>query len=315
MTINYSVDRIVGYDEIRYDLYEVNDETGERTRVDLDIATDVLFKYQMKKQISVPPGSVLKSGKTYILTITPISNVTIGGEQKEIVLDAIDNFQVTIPRFQNAFVGITKSIIDDKTLEFKVSIQDIYKVIVDGKYTVRFEDYNGSDITPDEYRNVDYSINDLNRTFRITGLDKGAKYTMIVTTYQDMENNITSATKREAELTANTLSETGVDLGDVYTSVNADYRSRIDLSFYNSYQLNYVNVLRYSIYSLSGYASDNYVEFTPTVKTDDGTSYYVFTLPESLPSTGIYYLELQFLHVDDSGEVLLEQRSLEHNYQ
>src|SRR5699024_3297497 len=119
-----------------------------------------------------------------------------------------------------------------------------------------------SDITPDEYRNVEYSINDLNRTFRITGLDKGAKYTMIVTTYQDMENNITSATKREAELTANTLSETGVDLGDVYTSVNADYRSRIDLSFYNSYQLNYVNVLRYSIYSLSGYASDNYVEFT-----------------------------------------------------
>ena len=74
---------------------------------------------------------------------------------------------------------------------------------------------------PDEYRNVEYSINDLNRTFRITGLDKGAKYTMIVTTYQDMENNITSATKREAELTANTLSETGVDLGDVYTSVNA----------------------------------------------------------------------------------------------
>ena len=315
LTINYTVDRIVGYDEIRYDLYEMNDETGEKIRVDLDIETDVLFRYQMGKQIPVPPGSILTPGKTYILEITPVSKVTVGGEEREIILDAIDDFQVTVPRFQNAFIGITRSIIDDETLEFKVSIQDIYKVIVDGKYSVRFEDYNGSDITPDEYRNVEYSINDLNRTFRITGLDKGAKYTMIVTTYQDMENNITSATKQEAELTANTLSETGVDLGDVYTSVNADYRSRIDLSFYNSYQLNYVNVLRYSIYSLSGYASDNYVEFTPTLQTDDSASYYSFTLPESLPYTGIYYLELQFLHVDDTGEVLLEQRSIEHNYQ
>lgn len=315
ITVSYSVDRIVGYDEIRYDLYEVDDITGEQKRVDLDIETDVLFKYQMTKKIAAAPGSIFQMGKTYILKITPVSKVTIGGEEREMILDVVDDFEISIPRFQNAFVGITKSIINDETLEFKVSIQDIYKVVVNGNYTVRFEDYNGSDITPNEYRNVEYSINDLNRTFRLTGLEKGAKYTIIVTTYQDLENNITSATKREVRLTANTLSETGIDLGDVYTSVNADYRSKIDLSFYNSYQLNYVNVLRYSIYSLTGYASDNYVEFTPTMKTEDGTSYYVFTLPDNLPSTGIYYLELQFLHVDENGEVLLEQRSIEHNYQ
>ena len=69
----------------------------------------------------------------------------------------MDDFEITIPRFQSAFVGITKSIIDDETLEFKVSIQDIYKVVVDGKYTVRFENNNGDDITPDEYKNIEYS--------------------------------------------------------------------------------------------------------------------------------------------------------------
>ena len=315
LTVQYTVDRIVGYDEIRYDLYEIDEQTGEKTKVDLNIDHDILFKYQMQKKIEVPLGSILTPGKTYILKITPISKVIVGGESREIVLDVVDDFEITIPRFQSAFVGITKSIIDDETLEFKVSIQDIYKVVVDGKYTVRFENNNGDDITPDEYKNIEYSINDLNRTFRITGLEKGAKYKIIVTTYQDIENNITSASKKETELIANTLSETGIDLGDIYTSVNADYRSKIDLSFYNSYQLNYVNVLRYSIYSLSGYASDNYVQFTPTLKTEDGTSYYVFTLPESLPSTGLYYLELQFLHTDDDGEVLLGQKSIEHNYQ
>lgn len=315
LTVQYTVDRIVGYDEIRYDLYEIDDQTGEKTKVDLNIDPDILFKYQMQKKIEVPLGSILTQGKTYILKITPISKVIVGGESREIVLDVVDDFEITIPRFQSAFVGITKSIIDDETLEFKVSIQDIYKVVVDGKYTVRFENNNGDDITPDEYKNIEYSINDLNRTFRITGLEKGAKYKIIVTTYQDIENNITSASKKETELIANTLSETGIDLGDIYTSVNADYRSKIDLSFYNSYQLNYANVLRYSIYSLSGYASDNYVQFTPTLKTEDGTSYYVFTLPESLPSTGLYYLELQFLHTDDDGEVLLGQKSIEHNYQ
>ena len=70
-------------------------ETGEKVRVDLDIGTDILFRYQMSKQIPVPPGSILTPGKTYILEITPVSKVTVGGEEREIILDAIDDFQVT----------------------------------------------------------------------------------------------------------------------------------------------------------------------------------------------------------------------------
>ena len=93
----------------------------------MNIDPDILFKYQMQKKIEVPLGSILTQGKTYILKITPISKVIVGGESREIVLDVVDDFEITIPRFQSAFVGITKSIIDDETLEFKVSIQDIIK--------------------------------------------------------------------------------------------------------------------------------------------------------------------------------------------
>ncbi len=51
--------------------------------MDLDIGTDILFRYQMSKQIPVPPGSILTPGKTYILEITPVSKVTVEEEKKE----------------------------------------------------------------------------------------------------------------------------------------------------------------------------------------------------------------------------------------
>ena len=133
---------------------------------------------------------------------------------------------------------------------------------------------------------------------------------MVVTTYVDKENNLTNIEKLDTVYAKTTLDDSGIDIGDVYTSMNATANSKVDLLFYNSYKLTYINQIRYSIYNLSGYAQDGNMAFIPTQMTSSNGTYYLFTLPDTLPAGGIYYIEAQFLH----DGTIIKTVSVEHNY-
>ena len=71
-----------------------------------------------------------------------------------------------------------------------------------------------------------------------------------------------------------------------------------------------IDRIRYSIYGVNGYAQSNEIDFTPK-KVENGSEVsYNFTLPESLPSPGIYYVEIQYI-VDNR---VIKANSIEHTY-
>ncbi|MGE5455544.1 MAG: hypothetical protein ACM3O4_00335 [Ignavibacteriales bacterium] len=314
--ITYDLEQIIGYDKIKYELYKYvyNETTSlfEKVPVDIEISDDLIFTNKMTKRINCPPGSDFTFDTNYNLVITPYAYVQIPlyGQQYEIELGNKISQDFYLDRLRAPFVGITSTSTDDIGLEFKINIFDISKTIVNGTYTVKILDNNNLDVTPEQYKNVEYSILNLNNTIKLSQLQRAKEYTLIVTTYVDYSNNITDSQKVDTLYKASTLDDSGIDIGNVYSTMNPISRSKIDLSFYNSYKLTYITNIRYSIYNASGYAQDNEIPFIPTQYLNDDGLYYLITLPENLPSSGIYYIEIQFLN----NNTVIKTASLEHNY-
>ena len=81
--------------------------------------------------------------------------------------------------------------------------------------------------------------------------------------------------------------------------------------FYDSYKLTELDTVRYSIYSSGGYSIDGEEEFTPiTLTLQEGIVYYYYTLSSVLPSTGQYYVQIQFLK---DNQIIIEENA-EYNY-
>jgi hypothetical protein len=264
----------------------------------------------MVKNIPCPPGSSFTFDQQYNLVITPIVYVTIDGKQEEVELDDNINYDFYLYQLRSPFIGIIGTATEDSGLQFKISVSDIHKVIVNGTYTIKIVDSNGTDVTPDKYKYVEYSISSLNNTITLTNLERAREYKIIVTTYIDRKNNMTDIERYESTYSKSTLDDSGIDLGDLYTAMNSSSKSKIDLLFYNSYKLTSISNIRYSIYNFSGYAQDGTISFIPSQITTEGEEYYLFTLPEILPKTGLYYVELQFLYEDR----VVKTASIEHNY-
>lgn len=313
ISISYNLDEIVGYDKINYKLYEhILNEDGilEKVEVDTHISDDIIFKRTMVKKIPCPPGSGFNFDTDYTLVITPIAYITVNGEQVEIELDDIVNHTFHLEQLLLPFVGVMGTATDDLGLEFKISIADINKIIVNGTYTIKILNENGNDITPDEYKYTAFPINTLNNIITIVNLERATTYTLVVTTYIDRDNNLTNIERYESQYQKTTLDDSGIDIGDLYTAMNFDSKSKIDLLFYNSYKLTYITEIRYSIYNFGGFALNGTDNFIPTQVTSSAGNYYLFTLPEVLAASGIYHVELQFLY---EGRIV-KTATKEHNY-
>lgn len=311
--IAYNLTQIVGYDKIKYTLYKYEtDENGivQKIPVTETITDDVIFSKSMVKNIPCPPGSSFNFDQLYNLVITPIVYVTIDGQQVEVELDDNTNYDFYLYQLRSPFIGIVGTATEDSGLNFKISVSDIHKVIVNGTYTIKVIDNKGVDVTPDKYKYVEYSINSLNNTIILTNLERACEYKIIVTTYIDRKNNMIDIERYESTYSKSTLDDSGIDLGDLYTAMNSSSKSKIDLLFYNSYKLTSIGNIRYSIYNFSGYAQDGTIPFIPSQIASGDDNYYLFTLPETLPKTGLYYVELQFLYEDR----IVKTASIEHNY-
>lgn len=329
--ITYDLAQTVGYDRIEYKLYKIipnQDGTETRTLVDIDIPYDRGLLKKMEKYLPCNPGSSIEFGYDYELELTSIAKVSINGQEEERVLDDKIKQRFTLEPLRDPFIGVSSS--SSKTedgkyiIEYKVNVFDMDKVIVGGHYRIKIYDEDSNDITPDEYKNLEYNITDLNKTFIIDqGLngDLGTNevYRLQIITDTDLTNSGENFTTIRKSFEATTVNDYGINVGTVYAVPNTTTRAMIDLNFYNTYRLNLVNEIRYSIYGQSGYSIDGRMPFTPQQKTYDQGYYYNTTLKNLkndeivsivLPSKGVYYIEVQFI----SNGVIVAQKSIEHNY-
>ena len=92
-------------------------------------------------------------------------------------------------------------------------------------------------------------------------------------------------------------------MGNVTSTNNQTEPNKIDLLFYNSYKIDQIDQIRYSIYNTSGYNQSDIEDFVPReIQSQiDKDTYYSFTLNKNLPTQGKYYVEMQFIR---DGEIV-----------
>ena len=160
---------------------------------------------------------------------------------------------------------------------------------------------------------MEFDTDLVNNTIELKGLDASQAYTLAVVMNLDYENDaedlLLDETKR---YTIDPINESGISVGNISSSNNAEIHNKIDLIFHNSYKLTEIEEVRYSIYNNSGYAQSDTEKFVPSAihSNVDNTTYYTFTLNKNLPSEGRYIVELQFLK---DGQIV-DTYSLEHIY-
>ncbi|MFI3307239.1 MAG: hypothetical protein R3Y21_01600 [Mycoplasmatota bacterium] len=292
LSINYTLGQISGYDEINYYIYKLVD--GEYVLLDIDIPADEYFMTNMSKIVPIELSSELTFSDSYLIKVVPTA--TVIEEESEVTYNLGEASTYYYLYEQNMpFIGISSQN-TDIGLSFYVSIADSSAVIVDNTYTINIYDSNGNDVTPEEYRNNSYSVDELNKKFSLIGYETMSNYTINVNVVTNPNHVINSSeyVLYSKEYTAYATSEFDVDLGELGSSSNTIDRSRVDILFFNSYNLQNIDTIRYSIYSISGTSISGVAEFTPTLITNSESTYYYFTLPELFSSTGTYYIEVQF---------------------
>lgn len=312
--LEFELDRIIGYDKLEYQLFKLDDNL-EFVEMETKIDASTIFNNKMSIKIPCSPGSEFEFNKQYKIVITPIVNVTVNSQSQRIELDNPGVYEFTLSKLRSPHIGISSTISsgsDSNSLDFRVTVLDVDKVIVGQNYKINVVDSNGNDVTPSSYVDKEFDVSDVNKKFVVSDLESNMTYIFKVIYNIDSLNNITSTEEVNTTYVSNALNKDAVYLGDVYTANDLDNTNNILLSFYNSYRLTTVDTVRYTIYnSDNGMAYDNEISFVPTLKeTADGTYYYVASLPNTFNDSGIYYIQLQFL---SSGAVVSET-TLEYSY-
>lgn len=314
--VNYKLSETIGYDRIEYKLYKIiynADGTETKQLVNLNIADDEIFKKSMTKLLPCNPGGVIEFGSDYEIVLSSIAVLSIDGKKEDCILDENITKRFTLDSLRKPFIGVNSTSKEENgnyKIEYKVNIFDMDKVIVDGLYSIRIFDENNNDITPKGNANQNYNISNMNKAFVVDNLEVNTTYRLEITTYIDLDNSGTNFTKIKKSFNATTVNDYGIDVGTIYTVPNYENRAQIDLNFYNSYRIDYIDEIRYSIYGQSGYSIDGRMKFTPKQVSYDQGYYYSVTLDELLPSKGVYYIEMQFIYND----IIIKQKSTEHNY-
>jgi hypothetical protein len=308
--LSYNLRETIGFDRIEYEVYKIDPETGEKVNTGLLTDNDYFFDKTMTKYISIPVGCGIDANYTYEIQLKPIARVTIDGISEDISLENENHATFVFNKLSEPYVGISSSVTLDG-MDFKVNFFDTSKAVVDDSYTVTFTDDYGRDITPEQYKDVIFSTGATKRFSLVDGLVQGSKYSIEVKYSINILNGESTIAPRTKKYSS-TLTETdGINLGSMDLMADSNDTSRIRLIFYDSYKLTEIDSIRYSIYASNGYSLDSEEQFIPIILTlDEGITYYYYTLSTVLPSTGQYYLQLQFLR---KSKIMVEE-SAEYNY-
>lgn len=312
LKVSYTLDKVLGFQKLRHIIYRQNPDTGayEEKVAEFD---DDLPKAIMEEFVDVNPGSIFTFGTRYKIFITPIAVITNGEEQKEIDLGTKEA-EFYLSPLSSPLVGIDgyrlDTVNDDGTtdignrIRFKVTMYDNDRIVVGDKYTIKIYDQNREDITPEEYKG-EYSTDDANNVFELKNIARDQKYTIEVNMDLDYPNDGKEPYIHDSSntRTVEPVNESGISVGNVTSTNNSTEPNKIDLLFYNSYKIDQIDQIKYSIYNTSGYNQSDIEDFVPReIQSQvDKDTYYSFTLNKNLPTQGKYYVEMQFIR---DGEIV-----------
>lgn len=326
LNITYNIDRVVGFKEIEYKLEKFDSATQTYVDTGIEIPNDVQgsFDKSMKKKISINPGQsdVIKFRKKYRITINPIAEAkdSYGNVKRYDVGTKKQEF--TLSELQNPIVYINASRTNDNIASFKVTIYDNDKVVPDTTYTAHLYKINDKAERTEELeltnsvgtKITEGQVKDYNFEFKYTGSSsiKNDAFEFVIETNVDLQNN-GQTTKYSKSKTLRRSNDYGIDIGDVNTTTLLnDGQYKIGLVFTNSYKLEDVDELRWTIYNANGFTvSGSDTSFTPIaseVSTD--TKRYTINNDISNYPEGTYQVMCQFVK---NGEVI-DTIQLQHVY-
>lgn len=318
LNIEYTLQRTMGFDTIKYKLRKYNNSTKKYEPVNIDIPEENAFKKKMTRKVQINPGSIIDFGAKYEIEIIPIAYITdVSG--KDIVLElGKKTKEFTLSKLKKPVIAIRGTRVEQEpqnNIEYRITIYDEDKVIVDDNYKVKIFDSNQNDITPETIKDKIFSTSEINKKITIENVKLEEEYTLQVIANVDYENkktNLKELTKEYKILPAN---EYGISIGNITASTNEKNAEKIDLMFDQSYKLDEIDKIKYSVYNTSGYASTQNVEFIPKLFTQGGENYYLFTLNEKIEQEGKYYIEIQFIKdTAEQGEIIIENTTVEYVY-
>lgn len=308
LKVDYTLEEIVGYDRIEYEVYRV--ENDKETLIDMEIEPNYIFTKSMTKYIAIPPETGITTSGNYKIVIRAFTKINYNGEESEIELEPYESTVYYFADLRKPYVGISSSRYNSGTkIDFRVNVFDYHRVTYLDSYQVAMYDSDGNDITPDVYKNQYYSTKSYNRIFQLDNLTINKTYYVKVKYVVNVKNDISSLQEEEKVYSVVAMNEDGTDIGKVYIATSSEDISKAILVFYDSYKLSKITDIRYSIYG-SNLTVDNSVKFVPTLQTTEENTFYTFQLPDSFQEKGIYYIQLQFL---TNGRVI-DEEALQYNY-
>lgn len=320
--VTYKLDKVLGYQKLRHVIYRWSEEAQDYTEEVANFEDD-LPKTEMEELVSANPGSVFTFGEKYKIVITPIAVITdesgereidLGTKEQEFYLDPLSAPLVAIQGYRQDTVLEDGTVQTGTKVRFTVTMYDDDRIAVNDKYTVKIYNQNHDDITPEEYKG-EYSTDDVNNEFILENVERDESYTIEVNFELDYANDGEEPFTHDSRntRTVDPINESGISAGNITSINNSTETNKIDLLFYNSYKIEDIKFIRYSIYNTSGYNQSDTEEFVPRKVTSvaDNETYYSFTLNKNLPTEGRYYIEIQFL--DANGEIV-DAASVEHIY-
>lgn len=290
---DYTLESIHGYDYIEYKIYEKQGE--EYKLVDIDIPNSIAFFTNMTFSVDASAGNKygFTYGKTYKLVIDPVGHYEEDGVTKKISLGS-KSHEFTLKDYEEPYIGISSSKTLD-TISFKVSIDDNTKILKDGKYSVKLVTSNYDVITSED--NIDSSI--INKTFTYSkddyNLIENNVYIFVVTLNLDYNNSNSNFTEKTQ--TKSIRFGDSVNLGSVSASKNQDSNYAIDIIFADSYKLDSINRISYTVSSTAvSYFSTGSGDFN--VRYDVNNNLYTYTMKvlenENFRSGIMYTITMNF---------------------
>ena len=298
----YTLDIILGYQKIRYTLYEYNKETKQYDEIYVTEDSEP-FTTDMVKQIEADPGSMFKFGEKYKIKIDTIA---VYDNNRELEISSYEH-EFNLASLSEPIVAMKAVRRGNNIIDFKTTIYDqANRVVKDDKYTLAILNDKREDITPENAK-VEFSTDLINNTITVNEIDPTKKYILQVFLNLDLSNNGQNFVQVIKEFELAPINEYGITLGNVSAVANND---KVDIIFNESYNLTSIEQLRYTVYNINGYAKSGVVEFKPKRVQTGEDFYYTFTIEEYLEDAGVYYIELQFLK---EGKIV-ESSSLEYIY-
>lgn len=298
----YTLDIILGYQKIRYTLYEYNKETKQYDEIYVTEDSEP-FTTDMVKQIEANPGSMFKFGEKYKIKIDTIA---VYDNNRELEISSYEH-EFNLASLSEPIVAMKAVRRGNNIIDFKTTIYDqANRVVKDDKYTLAILNDKREDITPENAK-VEFSTDLINNTITVNEIDPTKKYILQVFLNLDLSNDGQNFVQVIKEFELAPINEYGITLGNVSAVANND---KVDIIFNESYNLTSIEQVRYTVYNINGYAKSGVVEFKPKRVQTGEDFYYTFTIEEYLEDAGVYYIELQFLK---EGKIV-ESSSLEYIY-